>query len=208
MGFVLRPIPVVVLLAALLTACASSSGSGTHRAQPTAPPPRALPAATVIQTYTPYGPTGEVSVHVTGVRPGECWTTSIAAAGSPSAFRCRSGNQILDPCFAASHVGRTVACVDDPWSDAVVLHLRAALPTDPPMGDGSRPWALQLRNGLRCVAATGTVPTVAGVDLAYRCTGGSDAAVVGPPTGVVIAAYGRPDATTLHRTPVVRLWRG
>lgn len=90
------------------------------------------------------------------------------------AYRCLVGNDIADPCFAQPRSSKpaTVACLADPWSGARVVTLTQALPRVDPLGDAANPWAVQLANGARCVAATGTVPTVGGVSVNLRCPGG------------------------------------
>ena len=62
-------------------------------------------------------------------------------------------------------------------------------------------------NGTRCVASTGTVPTVGGVNLSYHCAGGLAAAVTSADDGPWTAVDARPDATVLQHTLVAGVWR-
>jgi hypothetical protein len=70
----------------------------------------------------------------------------------------------------------------------------------------SRPWAFQLANGVRCVASTGTVPAVAGVNLAYHCADGADAALGSVSGGRLTAQYATPGATRLAQLTVTTVW--
>ena len=184
-------------LAAVLAGCSSPSH---HAAKP--------PARTVVKTFAAYAANGDLNVQVADVATGTCWTTSIAAP-VPGAYRCIAGDRIYDPCFAPAHPVRPieVACLSAPWADAEVLRLPGALPSAAPLPGNSRPWAIQLSNGARCVATTGTVPQVNGVDLGFHCTDGRDAALVSA-TALAVAEYGAPSAGALRRVTVTTIWRG
>jgi hypothetical protein len=142
------------------------------------------------------------------VATGTCWTTSIAAPVA-GAYRCISEDRIYDPCFAPAQLVRPiqVACVPAPWSDAEVLRLAGGLPHSAPLPSTARPWAIQLDNGARCVAATGTVPQVNGVDLGFHCAAGRDAALVSGSAALGVAEYGAPSAAALRRVTVTTIWR-
>jgi len=196
----LRLVLLAITLVTVLAGCASST---KHRG-PTAG--AAAPGTATVHFHA-YAPGGDLTVSVADVVRGQCWTNSIAAP-STDAYRCFQGNKILDPCFAPPHPSSPVqvACLSAPWSRAVMLQVSGKLP--PPASDGavSRPWAFQLSNGIRCVASTGTVPAVAGVNLGYHCVDGADAAL-----GVVIgshltAQYAPPGATSLSRMTVTTVW--
>jgi hypothetical protein len=164
-------------------------------------------AVTVVRSFHAYDDHGDLAVVVADVATGNCWTNSIADP-VPGAYRCLSGNQIYDPCFAPPHPAQPleVACVPAPWARAEVLRITGALPSGKPL-DGGRPWALRLANGARCVAATGTVPQVQGVSLGYRCTNGSYAALVAATSALRTAQYGTADASALSRVTVTTIWR-
>ncbi len=147
------------------------AGCASHRSdQPAGGHPR-----TATTTFHAYRADGELAVQVADVATGTCWTLSIAVAAA-GAYRCITGDEILDPCFAPARpeVPVEVACIADPWSRAEVLTVSGGLPKAHPGGRVGRPWAFELANGVRCVAATGTVPEVHGVDLGYHCAGGGD----------------------------------
>ncbi|HEV7203997.1 MAG TPA: hypothetical protein VGN18_05265 [Jatrophihabitans sp.] len=162
-----------------------------------------------MRAFTPFDPAGHLRVATGRLARGSCFTAS-AADPVAHAYRCLAGNDLLDPCFAdpSTQAPATVACVTDPWSPAVVVTLTAKLPTAPPLGDRTRPWALQLADGRRCTASTGTVPFVDDVALSFRCTGGVYAAVVDARAATVVVQYGTPSATTLQRARVSAMWRG
>jgi hypothetical protein len=193
------------LLALTLAGCAShrSLPAGGHSTV-------AEPQHTVTDTFRPYAADGELAITVHDVASGSCWTTSIAAPAR-NAYRCfGGGNTILDPCFAAPKKSEPpqVACVASPWSEAQVLTLTEPLPAAPAGDAPVRPWAFQLATGVRCVASTGTVPAVRGVNLAYHCTDGHDAALVNATAATVTANYGDVATQTLQRVTVTTTWRG
>lgn len=188
---------VVLALALVMSGCSPNSH---HGAKP--------PARTVVKTFHAYAGNGDLSIQVADVATGSCWTTSIAVPVT-GAYRCISNDRIYDPCFAPAHpvAPIQVACVVTPWSDAEVLRLTGALPRTAPLPGTPRPWAIQLSNGARCVAITGTVPQVNGVDLGFHCADGRDAALVSAAAALAVAEYGAPTATSLRRVTVTTIWR-
>jgi hypothetical protein len=103
----------------------------------------------------------------------------VQRIGQPSdAWRCSSGNGILDPCYQRI-LGdeKQLACpVGGPWpANVVLLTLTQPLPSEP-RKDVSRadtlPWALELANSQRCTLMTGAMPPVAGMRINYGCPGG------------------------------------
>lgn len=167
----------------------------------------AAAATTTVRSFHAYDSTGALVVAVRDVAQGQCWTTSIAAAG-PGAYRCLAGNQILDPCFVSPKNARELACLESPWADAIVLRVTKPLPGAAARSGLHRPWAIVLGNGARCVAAAGTVPSVRGTDLGYLCPGGRAAALVDGSTSPATARYGDPAANTLRTVTVSTIWRG
>ena len=130
----------------------------------------------------------------------------------PDVWRCMSGNEILDPCFAD---GTTVlACDPQPWNGKVtLLRLTRALPVaaaNPRDHPGSPPagWAIQLGNGDRCFLGTGANGEVSGVPLVYYCDSGNAA---GPPGHEFSAVDSRVPAASLgalRPVPVTIAWAG
>ncbi len=98
-------------------------------------------------------------------------------------------------------------CLSAPWSAAEVLTLTAPLPKPDPLAT-TRPWAFQLDNGARCVASTGTVPQVQGINLGYHCTDGHDAALRDATAPTVTADYGDVKSQAVQTVTVTRIWRG
>ena len=194
----------VVLTALTAASCATSSRSRAGGPAPADPPA----ARTTTHTFVPYRSGGTLTVPVRGHRTGRCWSASIAVPGA-HAYRCFAGNAILDPCFAPPHKAtpRAVACVADPWSAAVLLRLTKPLPATPPSGPATRPWAFVLASGARCVASTGTVPSVGGVNLPYSCNDGTAAALIDRPGRVLHAYDAGLRAATLHKVAVRTVWR-
>ncbi len=192
----------------VLTACASER----HPTSAVAPRPSPITSvspvepATQVRTFVPYLADGRSAVRVTRTGKGTCWTTSVAAPVR-GAYRCFAANQILDPCFVAPHSTDTVLCVPSPWSSAQRITLTAALPKHSVLLNSSRPWALQLANGARCLAVTGTAPAVAGVSLPYSCGNGFGAALTASRGKPVSARYARTDGTTLRTVRIAALWR-
>lgn len=88
---------------------------------------------------------------------GACFADSIAVAVQ-GAYRCMSGNDIYDPCFASDSGSQPeLACAQSPWSGVTLMKVTGALPPDV-VGEQNpiaSPWALQLANGQRCVVSTG-----------------------------------------------------
>jgi hypothetical protein len=200
-GNLLKQLLAVGALALLLVACASPTDKSRSVG--------GQGATTTVRTFAAYDAKGNLTVNVADVSAGKCWTSSIADPRA-DAYRCWSGNKILDPCFAPSGKAapNSVACLADPWSDALVLNLTEPLPHVTPVAAGIRPWALQLDNGVRCVASTGMVPSVKGVNLAFRCTNGAAADVVDARATAVTANYGWPKGKTLLQRSVTTMWRG
>jgi hypothetical protein len=82
------------------------------------------------------------------------------------------------------------------------------LPPRAPDPARKRPWALLLGTGAKCVASSGTVPSVAGVNLPYDCSDGTFAAV-GARAGKQLHAFdAAPEAAGLRVVNVRALWRG
>jgi hypothetical protein len=210
-------------VAGLLTACGGSgdgpaaAGPSSASAVPAARPTTTAtttaahtgPAGTTHHTFAPYDESGRlVATVVGGHRPGKCWTTSIAVPIA-GVYRCFSGNEILDPCFAPALETSppTVACFADPWHPGTVLALRGALPKDEPLPTDGHPWAVELANHARCVGITGVVPTVGDVPVQYRCADGLVAGLVQAGSGTVTAQYGTMRGP-LHSAQIVAEWRG
>ena len=137
------------------------------------------PARTQIKLLTPFVPAGlSMGMAVTEKVNGACFAESAASSTRPDAWRCTSGNGILDPCYQRI-LGdeKQLACpVGGPWpANVVLLTLTKPLPTEPrkeTRREDTLPWAIELTNGQRCTLFTGAMPPVAGMRINYGCPGG------------------------------------
>ena len=207
---VLAIVAALVAAVVLLSGCAT--GTQGHRATAQRGSQQRAAALTAQQspvtarhTFDPYTKSGKLTVGIARHVSGSCWTTSLADP-TASAFRCFAGNQILDPCFAAPGTtkGGTVACIADPWSKATVLTLTKRLPSSDYAAH--RVWAFRRAGGTTCVAATGTVPEIAGKNLPYDCSDGTFAALTGAKAQHVRTVFAAARATTLRTATVRALW--
>lgn len=92
------------------------------------------------------------------------------------AWRCSSGNMIIDPCFSGTS-GGPLACSSTPWTKSVTqLTLTRPLPapfvTRATSTDGSA-FAIELANGQRCSLIGGATGSIAGRRINYGCPGGT-----------------------------------
>ena len=134
---------------------------------------------TQIKLMTPFGANGlSIGLAVTEKLNGTCFAPSIASSSRPDAWRCSSGNGILDPCYQRI-LGdeKQLACpVGGPWpANVVLLTLTQPLPSEPRKEvsrDSTLPWAIELANGQRCTLFTGATAPVAGMRINYGCPGG------------------------------------
>jgi len=168
-----------------------------------------MPTAT--ETFWPFvGLRPALWLKVIARATGSCWTGSIATT-SARAWRCMSGNEIYDPCFAAAPgPGNVLVCDPDPVSkSAVLLRLTKRLPTNPYGRTPGSAWFVVLANGARCSPITGTNPVVRSIPLTWGCSGssgkGAEGSQIGVIDGVAVFAYSS-DGKTLSSVPVVTEW--
>lgn len=206
----LRSAAVLGLAAAVLTACANASHPATHHSVAGRLGASPLAAATTtLETFAPYDAHGVLVARTEGRSTGSCFTTSITVP-LPGVYRCMAANQILDPCFAppgAATTPHTVACFDNPWTPGRVVVV-PALPAAAPVSRAGNPWALELAGGVRCIASTGTVPSVDGVALTYSCGAGRAAGRLSGASPAATVAYGPETAGPLRTVAVRSEWRG
>jgi hypothetical protein len=102
---------------------------------------------------------------------GDCFSSSLAAT-RPDAWRCISGNEILDPCFSLPGSSSAVVCVRDPRdsNSFATLNLTRPLPAAAPPGRETHPWFLQLADGTVCNFFTGATGGIGGERLNYGCS--------------------------------------
>lgn len=97
---------------------------------------------------------------------GNCWTSSIAAYYSPSAWRCMTTeSMIYDPCLTAAD-GTTIVCgVPD---EEFAIKLTEPLPEPDKSDVKPHPWRIELADGVICEPFTGTLPPIEETAL-YGC---------------------------------------
>jgi hypothetical protein len=141
-------------------------------------------AGTSVTVYQAFAARGGVTLH-TRSRSGHCPTGSEATPRR-DAWRCFSGNFVLDPCFSSTHDRGVVVCPEAPWlTHGVEIHLTkplaAAEGNHAAPSPSLRPWALELSNGLRCLFADGATSVVEGNRLNYLCAGANEEGLWGLP---------------------------
>jgi hypothetical protein len=144
----------------------------------------AAPLRTTDAIYEVFGPTGGVSLQ-TKTESGSCFSGSDATQRS-DAWRCSSGNELLDPCFSSPLAAGTVVCPAAPWlHTGITIRLTQPLPSaEADHGAASLarlPWALELYDGSRCLLATGATSVLDGRRLNYFCGGQSKTGLWGAP---------------------------
>ncbi|HZO92673.1 MAG TPA: hypothetical protein VFB22_02810 [Candidatus Baltobacteraceae bacterium] len=113
---------------------------------------------------------------VTARERGSCWTASISSSRS-DAWRCMSGNEIHDPCYAAKANANVVYC-PEPTNGKHLVAIALAKPL--PVARGNRvagtpqgpPSRIILSGGVTCTFMTGATGLVAGMRINYGCSDG------------------------------------
>jgi hypothetical protein len=118
------------------------------------------PRATEVIRWSPFTSAGELkpTLKVESVKLGQCTDIGYTLVGGV-AYRCGSGNGLYDACWRdGSNPTDFVVCLGSPW-DTKVTRLRSphlllypGVTFDPP---ASYPWAIELRDGTRCVVEQG-----------------------------------------------------
>ena len=119
----------------------------------------AAPPTDVVR-WSPFTPVGALKprLRVASVKQGQCTDIGYTLVGGV-AYRCGSGNELYDACWRDGP-SRTdfVICLGSPW-DTTVTRLRSphlllypGFTFDPP---ATYPWAIELRDGTRCVVEQG-----------------------------------------------------
>jgi hypothetical protein len=202
------PLIAVAIMAAALAACAVPHA---RHAKPAGAPHSTSAAATQLKTYTPYAATGTVVVPVAANHvSGSCWTTSISVPKA-GVYRCLIGNAIGDPCFASTvkngaRSEPTVLCAVDPWTPATLVTLTQPMPQQLGGNRSTAPWALELANGARCVAVTGTVPLIGAIPLEYSCGGGAGAGRLTTVAALMSVQYAASPDGPLQTVDVTTAW--
>ncbi len=116
---------------------------------------------------------------------GSCFVPSIASNRS-DAFRCSTGNSILDPCFTVPGKSSAVVCTPDPTDPSTFFTLNLTQPLPPAQATPTtrQAWFLQLADDTVCNFLTGGTGAVNGERINYACSDGW--VIVGnPQTGTV-----------------------
>lgn len=108
-------------------------------------------------------------------KEGSCFSTSVSAPSSSTAYRCSVGNMIYDPCILGSDE-KTLVCDADPAKgvEGFALKTTGTLP-DPVEGDDlSSPWMIELASGRICSLAQGASGMVGNERINYYCESGDE----------------------------------
>jgi len=148
---------------------------------------------------------------VAGTRSGSCFASSLAVDGS-DAWRCISGNEILDPCFQPPKGDGPLACLSDPWGAVTKLRLTRRLPKATPARPTTpMPWAVETSSGLRCTKLTGASDVIHGQRVNYGCTDGSvlvgDVDDSSKQWTIMRSPSGHPEKGDLRRVNLKRVFR-
>lgn len=128
-----------------------------------------IPNKTEIINYQPLDAFPENSK----ILSGSCWLSSVADGYNKMAFRCMSGNQILDPCFTTALKG-VMACDINLFNKSITL-LKLTKSLDriklnaPKEGDNEWGFLVQLDNNVSCSMLTGTRFASNGTVYPYGC---------------------------------------
>lgn len=136
-----------------------------------------LPAVTAVQAARGSSRVTQVIRFVArspgqGMISGYCWTGSIAI-DRPDAYRCMSGNEIYDPCFAGRVKGYVVCDPNPAKGDpGRRMKLTKALPEpEGQTGSFEGAWLVELEDGTTCMPITGARGEIEGKTPSYYCGG-------------------------------------
>lgn len=132
------------------------------------------PLITAVSFYEPWTETGvRDDIRVISMRDGVCFYASRVNVGRSDAFRCLSGQMILDPCFVGPAFPRREAlCPVADLSEAILLRVKGDFPSErnPDSAPRSLPWRMELIGSIACTREEGALPDFAGQRLAYSCS--------------------------------------
>lgn len=130
-------------------------------------------AKTKIQVYDPFaGGKLAPGLTLTKALRGSCVAGSSATPRA-GAWRCFSGNAVLDPCFAKAGVKWLACPVTTPF-DKRVARLNLTKPLPAALANKARPgvghpWTIRLTNGTVCAFLTGATIAFHGERVNYGC---------------------------------------
>jgi len=157
-----------ILLGMLVLALAVPAGGARTAA--------ATSGATHVIRYAPAAANGALAAgyRVTSRVRGSCWTGSIAAQRA-DAWRCMVGNDIHDPCYAASTSARVVYCPTSNITRLLAIALTKPLPLDQANRGGTAqalPTMIRLVGGATCWFETGASGAIGNMRMNYDCSDG------------------------------------
>jgi hypothetical protein len=161
--------PLVLLLA--LVAVPSAASANTHRD---------TAAKTKVVTITPVSATGVRKPDYTVVAhraKGQCEAGSDTI---PGAYRCFTGNLVVDPCWPVATKQGSVLCTYAPWSKQLFEIIRPGTLGPTPKTLPAAALGMQLADGTRCEIVDGAGTTYRGHPIRYACNGGNSG-LVGQP---------------------------
>jgi hypothetical protein len=129
--------------------------------------------------YQPWDASGTAGlssdVHIYSRVWGYCWERSVTTNRS-DAYRCISGNSLLDPCISSPYEGvfsSLVVCPYPALQSVTLISLTKPLPKASVEPNGSPfPWLIVLTDGDRCTAFSGASILTAGMTEDYQCSNG------------------------------------
>jgi hypothetical protein len=200
----LRAVLTLVVSLLVLAGCASShhptQSAAVGGVQTSSSPAGAT--VTKIRVFAPYDRSGAPTAGVAAHRSGSCFTTSITVMAA-DAYRCFAGNELLDPCFVSPDRHDVLNCYPTPWGHPTQLRVHK-LPKATATVKITRPWAIELAGGQRCLATNGTPSILRGIPLTYKCTDGF-AGMRKNPGRTMMALYRASDGL-VRMKPVVIAW--
>jgi hypothetical protein len=150
----------------------ATARAATPRATSATPGGPVRPAATQVIAYEPWAVNGLApGIQVASTVKGSCWISS-GVSDRPDAYRCLTGNNLLDPCFASQYVSSPgqVACADPSPESVTVINLTKPLPPAALPGQQPNPWLLDLANGQQCYGFIGSANEVGGMPVRFACS--------------------------------------
>lgn len=144
---------VVAIAVALPLALTSGNTRSTVKvlASPTTLLVTTAPPGIQAITYEPFTAQGAIDsgLHVTKVANGACNSSGVAGNSS---YRCFSGSNIYDPCFAKpGATSGPVVCPANPSTPDVIQLNAGSLPPPLPGPPQQRAWAIQLADDQVCI---------------------------------------------------------
>jgi len=176
-------------------------------------PAAASPMRTKAGVFQAFAADGSPAIYISKTVQGYCYTGSLTIDRS-DAWRCSSGNFLLDPCFSSAEAPGLVICPNIDPASGIEIRLTKPLPYSsanraaPSVNDP--PWAIETLSGRFYGLASGASSIVNGLRLNYFCGSGCTAGLWGYPNRKVkpwTILYGSISARTLTtKVGILRAW--